>query len=77
MLTRSTRTWGLMGINKLPEIRDYWSTNEFLCYAPIADRISRDRFEQITRYLHFVDSDTLQTIQASVGYREWTPSLTI
>ena len=49
----------LMGINKLPEIRDYWSTNGYLHYAPIADRISRGRFEEITRYLHFVDSDTL------------------
>ena len=48
-----------MGINKLPEIRDYWSTNEFLHYSPIADRITRDRFEQITRYLHFADNDTL------------------
>ena len=49
----------LMGINKLPEIRDYWSTNKQLRYAPIADRISRDRFEEITRYLHFVDNETL------------------
>ena len=49
----------LMGINKLPEIRDYWSTNKHLHYAPIADRISRDRFEEITRYLHFVDNDIL------------------
>ena len=49
----------LMGVNKLPEIRDYWSTNEFLHYSPIADRITRDRFEQITRYLHFADNDTL------------------
>ena len=32
-------------INNLPEICDYWSTNEYLHYAPIADRISRDRFE--------------------------------
>ena len=48
-----------MGINKLPEIRDYWSTNKQLRYAPIADRISRDRFEEITRYLHFVDNETL------------------
>ena len=46
----------LMGINQVPEIRDYWSTNEYLHYAPIADRISRDRFEQITRYLHFADN---------------------
>lgn len=49
----------LMGINRLPEIRDYWSNDEYLHYSPIADRISRDRFEQITRYLHFADNDTL------------------
>ena len=49
----------LMGINRLPEIRDYWSTDETLRYAPIADRITRDRFEEITRYLHFVDNDKL------------------
>ena len=36
----------LMGINQLPEIRDYWSTDRNLHYAPIADRISRDRFEE-------------------------------
>ena len=49
----------LMGINRLPEIRDYWSTDQSLRYAPIADRISRDRFEEITRYLHFADNDKL------------------
>ena len=49
----------LMGVNQLPEIRDYWSTNPALHYAPIADRISRDRFEEITRFLHFVDNSTL------------------
>ena len=30
----------LMGINKLPEIRDYWSVDPKLRYAPIADRIT-------------------------------------
>ena len=49
----------LMGINHLPEIRDYWSVSEYFRYAPIAERISRDRFEEITRYLHFVDNDSL------------------
>ena len=49
----------LMGINRLPEIRDYWSTNQLLHYSPIANRISRDRFEEITRYLHFVDNTFL------------------
>ena len=28
-------------------------------FFPIADRITRDRFEEITRYLHFVDNDSL------------------
>ena len=49
----------LMSINKLPEIRDYWSTNDYLHYSPIADRITRDRFEQITQVFHFADNDTL------------------
>ena len=44
----------LMGINKLPEIHDYWSVDPTFRYAPIADR-----FEEITRYLHFVDNDSL------------------
>ena len=49
----------LMGINRLPEIRDYWTTDKNLRYAPIANRISQDRFEEITRYLHFADNDKL------------------
>jgi hypothetical protein len=49
----------LMGINRLPEIRDYWSTDKNFRYAPIADRITRDRFEDNTRYLHFADNDKL------------------
>lgn len=57
----------LMGINQLPEIRDYWSSSEYLRYAPIADRISRNRFEEITRYLHFVNNDTLPS-RGEEGY---------
>ena len=49
----------LIGINHLPEIRDYWSVSEYFRYAPIAYIITRDRFEEITRYLHFVDNDSL------------------
>ena len=49
----------LMGIVRLPEIRDYWSRDKRLHYAPIADRISRKRFEEVSRYLHFVDNTTL------------------
>ena len=49
----------LMGIVREPEIRDYWSRNELLHYSPIASRISRNRFEEITRYFHLVDNSTL------------------
>ena len=38
----------LMGINELPEIRDYWSLHKYLRYTPIADRILRNHFETIT-----------------------------
>ena len=49
----------LMGINQLPEIRDYWAKDPSLHYSPIADRIACDQFEEIACYLHFVDNDVL------------------
>ena len=49
----------LMGINVLPSIDDYWWRDKTLRYAPIADRITRDRFRYISRYLRFVDNSTL------------------
>ena len=48
-----------MGLVQLPEIEDYWKQNPFFHYAPIADRIPRDRFRDISRYLHFCDNSTL------------------
>ena len=53
------RFYILMGLVRLPEIRDYWSNSHTFHYAPIADRISRKRFEEISRYLHFVDKESL------------------
>ena len=49
----------IMGINKLPEIRDYWALDDKLRNPFIASRITRKRFEEISRYLHFVDNSTL------------------
>ena len=49
----------LMGITKLPAISDYWKLDEVLHYAPIARRISKNRFFDIQRYLHFVDNSSL------------------
>ena len=48
----------LMGINHLPALEDYWKRDPFLHYVPVADRIPRDRFRELSRFLHFVDNDT-------------------
>lgn len=49
----------LMGVNQLPALVHYWRKNPIFHYSPIADRISRDRFLQLWRFLHFVDNNTL------------------
>ena len=49
----------LMGVNQLPAMVHYWRKDPTLRYSPIADRISRDRFTEIWRFLHFVDNTTL------------------
>ncbi len=49
----------LMGIVHLPSIYDYWKKDEIYHYAPVARRISRDRFFELHRYLHFADNNTL------------------
>lgn len=49
----------LMAMNHLPSIDDYWKRDPFLRYSPVADRISRDRFRELSRYLHFADNDLL------------------
>ena len=57
----------LMGVAHLPALDDYWSSNPTLHYSPTADRISRDRFREISRYLHFVDNASLPE-RGSPGY---------
>lgn len=49
----------LMGIVQLPVIQDYWQTINIFHYMPVASRISRTRFFELHRYLHFVDNSTL------------------
>ena len=49
----------LMGINQLPALRDYWKLDPTYRYNPIASKITRDRFLEILRYIHFVDNTTL------------------
>ncbi len=57
----------LMGIFRLPSIHDYWKKDDTFNYSPIATRIPRDRFKEITRYLHFADNTTLVN-PGSPGY---------
>ena len=49
----------LMGIVHLPSLPDYWKRDEVRHYAPVARRISRNRFFDLQRYLHFADNTTL------------------
>lgn len=49
----------LMGFNKVPDLYDYWSTNPIFHYFPVASRISRKRFLEIQRFLHFTDNETI------------------
>ena len=46
----------VMGITKLPDLYNYWSTSDTLHYFPVASRIPRKRFLEIQRYLHFSDN---------------------
>ena len=48
-----------MEINQLPALDDYWKLDKFFHYSPIADCVSRNRFCEINRYLHFVDNSSL------------------
>ena len=48
-----------VGLVREPELRDYGSNDKTFYYPPIASRISRRRFEEISRYLHFVDNSQL------------------
>jgi hypothetical protein len=42
----------LMGIIRLPEYTDYWSSKSLLNIISIKELMSRDRFKQISRYFH-------------------------
>ena len=47
----------LMVINHLPSVDDYWRRDPLLCYAAIADRITRDHFRELSCYLHFANNE--------------------
>ena len=50
----------LMGLVWMPALEDYWKIGNHFHYAPIASRISRDRFKQLSRCLHFTTNADLK-----------------
>ena len=57
----------LMGINRLPSVEDYWKRKSPLYFSPIATRISRDRYRELFRFLHFVNNSGLSA-RGTDGY---------
>jgi len=79
-----------MGIIRLPEIRDYWSTDSVLNFPFFRSNFARDRFEDILRFLHVVDNQqaphprpTLYKIQPMIDLMlptfkaHWKPTFSV
>ena len=49
----------LMGIVNLPALFDYWKNDPVYHYTPVVSHISRTRFNEISKYLHFADNQSL------------------
>ena len=49
----------LMGIHRLPRVKNYWSTDSLLGLDPIRQSMSLSRFWAIWSNLHVVDNDTI------------------
>ena len=47
----------IMGINKLPSLEDYWSTNKCIGNEKIQNVMTRTRFQSILQNLHFSNND--------------------
>ena len=49
----------MMGLVQLPNLHDYCKKDSLFYCPAIAEHMSRDRFLQIHKYLHFVDNDSV------------------
>ena len=49
----------MMGLVDLPCLHDYWKRDPLFFCPAIAERMARDRFLDIHKYLHFVDNESL------------------
>lgn len=63
----------IMSLVKLRSLSDYWSNHHILNCMTIAGRITRDRYQNISRYLYFVDNDKLSCRDRQVDVLRWYP----
>ena len=49
----------MMGLVSLPSLHDYWKRDSLFYCPAIAQKMTRDRFLEIHRYLHFTDNTKL------------------
>ena len=56
-----------LGFSILMGVNSFWKRDPHYHYAPVADKITRDRFLEISRYFHFVDNNLLEP-RGSEGY---------
>ena len=49
----------MMGLVELPSLHDYWQRDPLFNCPAIAERMTRDRFLEKHKYLHFVDNSSL------------------
>lgn len=46
----------MMGICVLPQVADYWSSDPYLQNRGVQSKMTKNRYEEISQYLHFTDS---------------------
>ena len=57
----------IMGINILPKVADYWSNDPFLGNEAVKRVMPRNRFQELSQFLHFCDS-TQAPARGDEGY---------
>ena len=65
----------LMGLSQMPSVRAYWEAETY--YAPVADVMSRNRFEKLLTSLHFQDNNASEDVKRDKAWkiRPWLSSL--
>lgn len=65
----------LSGINVLPTKRSYWENSKDMKNEMISDAMRRDRFLQITKYIHFANNHNVDAMDKMYKLRQLTDYL--